>query len=145
MATLPSTFNVADVPADEYDLIKPDVYEAMIVDNEVRTTRAGDGTVYALKVQLKNGRVIYENLNLQNPSAKAMEIAAQTLAKICKACGKTSIRDLDELHNIRISVSVGVEKGQDGIDRNKIKKYMPLTSQQDTEKNPSAPTSPWKR
>lgn len=134
MAVLPARFNVADVPESEFELIPPGVYKAMITESEMKATKDGQGAFLELKIQLEDGRSLKERLNIQNKNETAVTIAYQTLAKICKACNKTSIADTNELHNIRFMIEVAVEKGKpykdkegvekQGYDQNTIKKYM---------------------
>lgn len=132
MVALPNSFNTADVGDDEFEVVQPGEYEAMIIESEMKATKSGDGAYVQLKVQLKNGRILFERLNIQNKNEKAVEIAYRTLKKICEAVGKTSIKDTTELHNKKMLVVVEVEKGKpyekdgqmkDGRDQNTIKAY----------------------
>lgn len=156
MVALPQRFNVADVPEDEYELIPPGVYKAMITESEMKATKGGDGAYLELKIQLDDGKSIKERLNIQNKNETAVRIAYQTLAKICKACNKTSVQNTDELHNIRFMVEVTVEKGKpyvkdgetkQGNDQNAIKKYMSLNdaAQSASPVQESSATPPWKK
>ncbi len=161
MVALPQRFNVADVPESEFELIPPGTYKAMIVENDMKTTKGGDGAYLEIKIQLEDGRSLKERLNIQNKNETAVMIAYQTLAKICKACNKMTVQDIDELQNIRFMIEVAVEKGKpykdkdgvekQGYDQNTIKKYMSLN---DAAQAPSAPATeaaqasndpPWKR
>lgn len=132
MVALPQSFNTADVGEDEYEPVQPGEYEAMIIESEMKATKDGNGAYVQLKIQLKNGRILFERLNIQNKNEKAVEIAYRTLKKICEAVGKTSIKDTTELHNKRFLAVVEVEKGKpyikdgvekDGRDQNTIKAY----------------------
>lgn len=138
MVALPNSFNTADVGDDEYEVIQPGEYEAMIIESEMKATKPKEGEIGSsgayvqLKIQLKNGRILFERLNIQNKNEKAVEIAYRTLKKICEAVGKTSIKDTTELHNKRFLAVVEVEKGKpymkdgvekEGRDQNTIKAY----------------------
>lgn len=136
MVMLPQSFNTADVADSEFEVIAPGIYEAMISESEMKATSSGDGAYIELKVQIvkgeKEGRLLFERLNVQNKNDKAVEIAYRTLKSICLACGKTNITDTNELHNKRFNIEVVVEKGKpyvkdgvqkDGSDQNRIKKY----------------------
>lgn len=164
MVALPNSFNTADVGDDEYEVIQPGEYEAMIIDSEMKASKNGDGAYVQLKIQLKNGRILFERLNIQNKNEKAVEIAYRTLKKICEAVGKTSIKDTSELHNKRFTAVVEVEKGKpyekdgqmkDGRDQNTIKAYKSLNNNTGGAAEPasgnaaSSPSAanvpPWKR
>lgn len=160
MVMLPNSFNTADVGDDEYEVIQPGEYEAMIIESEMKATKDGAGAYVQLKIQLKNGRILFERLNIQNKNEKAVEIAYRMLKKICEAVGKTSIKDTTELHNKRMLVVVEVEKGQpyekdgvmkEGRDQNRIKAYKPLggaaepASGNAASSPAAANVPPWKR
>lgn len=160
MVALPNSFNTADVGDDEYEVIQPGEYEAMIIESEMKATKDGNGAYVQLKIQLKNGRILFERLNIQNKNEKAVEIAYRTLKKICEAVGKTSIKDTTELHNKRFTAVVEVEKGnqyekdgvmKEGRDQNRIKSYKQVGGgQAASAESPStqpaaANTPPWKR
>lgn len=162
MVALPNSFNTADVGEDEYEVVQPGEYEAMIIESEMKATKDETGAYVQLKIQLKNGRILFERLNIQNKNEKAVEIAYRTLKKICEAVGKTSIKDTTELHNKRMTVVVAVEKGKpymkdgvekEGRDQNTIKAYKQLNTGGAAEpasgNAASSPASanvpPWKR
>lgn len=160
MVALPQSFNTADVGDDEFEVVQPGEYEAMIIESEMKATKSGDGAYVQLKVQLKNGRILFERLNIQNKNEKAVEIAYRTLKKICEAVGKTSIKDTTELHNKKMLVVVEVEKGKpyekdgqmkDGRDQNTIKAYKQVGAEAGNASTAAASTPaagnapPWKR
>lgn len=159
MVMLPNAFNTADVGDDEFEIIQAGEYEAMIIESEMKATKDENGAYVQLKIQLKNGRILFERLNIQNKNEKAVEIAYRTLKKICEAVGKTSIKDTTELHNKRFIAVVEVEKGKpyvkdgetkEGRDQNRIKAYKQVGGgQAASAESPSTPaasnTPPWKR
>lgn len=161
MVALPNSFNTADVGDDEFEVVPPGEYEAMIIESEMKATKDGNGAYVQLKIQLKNGRILFERLNIQNKNEKAVEIAYRTLKKICEAVGKTSIKDTSELHNKKMLVVVEVEKGKpyekdgvmkDGRDQNTIKAYKqlggaaePASGNAASSPNTAANVPPWKR
>lgn len=162
MVALPQNFNTADVEDSEFEPVQPGEYEAMILESEMKATNAGDGAYIQMKIQLKNGRILFERLNIQNKNEQAVEIAYKTLKKICEAVGKTSIRDTNELHNKRFIAVVTVEKGKpytkdgvtkEGRDQNAIKAYKPINGgAAESASGNAAPSTapatnqpPWKR
>lgn len=73
------------------------------------------------------GRKLDARLNLENPSSKAMSMAKEELADVCKAVGVNSPNDTSELENIPLYIQVGQEKREwQGEERigNIIKKYI---------------------
>lgn len=130
MASL-NGFNAAEVePSKGFDPLPVGDYVAMIVDSEEKTTQAGTGTYIKLTVEIVDGeykgRKLWENLNLNNPSAEAVAIAKATLSAICRAVGVLTPRDTVELHNIPMTVKIGLEKRKDsGEMQNRIKAFKP--------------------
>jgi hypothetical protein len=161
MVALPQSFNTADVEDGDFEPVQPGEYEAMILESEMKATKDGNGAYVQLKIQLKNGRILFERLNIQNKNEQAVEIAYRTLKKICEACGKTSIKDTTELHNKRMLVVLEIEKGKpyekdgvtkEGRDQNRIKAYKSINggvaesaSGNAAPSTPAANTPPWKR
>lgn len=167
MVALPQTFNTADIPDSEYEIIPPGDYEAIITESEMKATANGDGAYIQLKIQIQSGmggsndakgRVLYERLNIQNKNEQAVEIAYRTLKKICEAVGKTAIKDTVELHNKRLIIAVEVEKGKpyikdgqqkEGRDQNRIKAYKAVGGDAPASGNapstPAAGSPPWAR
>ena len=158
MVALPQTFNTADVEDSEFELLPPGEYECMILESEMKATSAGDGAYLQMKIQTKEGRILFERLNIQNKNQQAVDIAYRTLKKMCEAIGKTSIRDTNELHNKRFIAVVEVEKGKpymkdgeqkEGRDQNRIKSYKSVGGEAPASGNapstPAANTPPWKK
>lgn len=129
-------FNVDEAPdTQDFGVIPAGDYTAMITGSELVSNKAGTGSFLKLELTLADGkfagRKLFENLNLDNPSAQAVEIARGTLKKIAIACGKVSglVNESEELHDIPMIVNVGIEKRKDtGEDSNRIKGYRSLTA-----------------
>jgi hypothetical protein len=80
------------------------------------------------------GRKLFDCLNLDNPSAQAVEIAQATLSAICHATGKLTVSDSSELHNIPM-VAVVTKKPKkkngtvvEGEWRNEVNTYKPRSA-----------------
>jgi hypothetical protein len=115
-------------PNTGFEHIPPGEYEACIVNSERKTTKSGTGEYLNLELTILNGpyqnRRLFEKLNLQNPNAKAVEIAKGTLSSICRAVGVLKPGNSSELHNLPLRISVGVEKREDtGELTNRIKGF----------------------
>jgi hypothetical protein len=113
-------FNVADAPAGGgFDPIPAGRYNVVITDSDLCDTKAGDGQYIKLTFKVLegdfSGRLIWSNLNINNPNEKAVEIAQRELAAICAAVGLPAIEeDTAELHGIPLSGMVKIKPEQGG-------------------------------
>jgi hypothetical protein len=125
MASL-NNFNAAEVsPGNDFEPIPAGRYNVIITDSEMVTTKAGDGEYLKLTFKVLEGdhvgRLIWTNLNLDNPNPKAVEIAQRELSAICRAVDVMTPEDSTELHGIPLSGMVKIRKGTDGYaDQNTI-------------------------
>lgn len=129
MANLGTDYQSAPL-MDDYSPIPVGDYKAVITESEVKATKAGDGQYLNLKVEVIEGqyagRIIFVILNLWNANPKAVEIANRELATIVSAVGKPGAQDSTELHNIPMTVTVGIQEGQGQYGpSNRIKNYKP--------------------
>jgi hypothetical protein len=140
MANLGFQFKAEEVPTSEYEPIPAGEYVCMFTESELKDTAAGTGQYIQIKLEVVEGdnagRTLIERLNIKNPNEKAVEIAYQTLAKICNAVNKPNIQNTEELHNIRLIAKVDVQKSKpyikDGVEKegnlqNVIKGYKSIT------------------
>ena len=79
MASL-NGFNASEVePTAGFGPIPAGSYEGLIIDSEMRSTKAGTGRFLQLKLQITDGdyrgRILWDRLNLDNPSTTAVQIA----------------------------------------------------------------------
>lgn len=102
MANLDFTFNPSDVPEDErsFEPLPAGLYNVQIIESEVRPSKSGQMLRLTLEVMdgPKAGRRIWDNLNIQNRSQQAQQIAQRALADICQAVGCGALQDSEELH-----------------------------------------------
>ena len=115
-------------PHKTYEPIPPGNYLAMIVESELVDNAARTGAYLKLQWQILEGdyqgRVVFDNLNLDNPSVKAVEIAQRRLSAICHACGKLQINDSEQLHNVPCVIKVGISPAKgDYTAQNNVKGY----------------------
>jgi hypothetical protein len=123
-------FNAASVePNEGFDVIPAGEYDAVIVASEVKPTSAGTGKMLKLELQILNGkfqnRKVWDNLNIWNPNAQAVQIAKGTLSAICRAVNVLTPKDSSELHNKPLRIKLAVEKSAEYGEQNKIKAYKP--------------------
>jgi len=114
--------------ATRYDPLPAGQYAAVITNSQMKPTRRGDGRFLELTLRLlegpHRGRLLWARLNLDNPSAQAVEIAQGELSAICRAVGVMRPRDSAELHDIPLSVTVICKPREDtGELTNEIRGY----------------------
>lgn len=129
MAQLNQAFDATQHdPIQEYQPLPEGEYIAMVVDSDIKATKAGTGTYLSLTIEIVDGeyqgRKVFENLNLDNPSQQTVEIANRTLSAICHAIGKLNVVNSEELHNIPFMAKVGFQKNDPS--RNEVKSYKAL-------------------
>ena len=130
------SFNAATVaPSSAFDPIPAGWYVAKIVQSEIRQTNKKDGHYIWLALQVLNtehaGRVVFDNLNIDNPNPKAVEIGYGSLSAICHATDVIDMQDTEQLHGIPIEVKVTIDpaSGQYAAS-NSVKGYRGLPKQQ---------------
>jgi hypothetical protein len=139
MAQLNDTFDATGVaPAAPLELLPPGRYAAQIVNSEMRVTKAGNGQYLWLEMDViegpHQGRKIWDQLNLVNPSQQTVEIAQRTLSAICHAVGQLQVSDSEQLHFRPLQVTLAVEiDSRDKLrpideqrKQNRVKGYAPL-------------------
>jgi hypothetical protein len=152
-----SGFDATQVePAGSFEPIPAGTYAAVITDSDMKDNKAGTGKYLELVIEIidgeHKGRQVWDRLNLQNPNAKAVEIAQRTLSAICHAVGVMQPKDSGELHNKPMSITVIQEarKDQPGTMSNRIKGYDSTTSAPATNGAPASsgdaqPSMPWNK
>jgi hypothetical protein len=148
-------FNADDVePTAPFDALPLPAgkYLAAITASDMKVTRANDGSYLELQFQILDGeykgRYLWARLNIENPNAKAVQIARGHLSAICRAVGVMQPRDSVDLHNIPLVISVKCKKREDtGEMTNEIKGYEAEAASSDQPQQAQADdaTPPWKR
>ena len=114
-------------PAGTFAAIPAGNYEIIITDSQLKPTKAGTGQYLELKIQILNGpyqnRMLWDRLNINNPSEKAVQIARGTLSAICRAVGVMTPKDSTELHNKPLSCSVKITRDQNDNPQNDVRGY----------------------
>lgn len=141
------SFNPNDVPESNYDPLPDGEYVVEVVAADLMPTSTGGQRInmrYEVITGAKQGRNIFENLNVVNSNEKAQLIAYQTLAKICKAIGIEKAIDTNDFIGKRMIVKTKIEEGKDGYGpKNKVTAYAPVSGSQTTQRSaPSAPDAP---
>lgn len=104
-------------------------YRAQIVKGEWKENKKKNGRYLELVFEIvkgeHSGRRVWGRLNLENPSAQAVEIANGELSAICHAVKVMKPRNEQQLFNIPMVIGVEVEERKDtpGSYSNRIKSY----------------------
>jgi len=133
MANLGQTFDPNEVePTSRPDPVPEGRYVLQVIDSDIKPTKSGQ--MLALTMEIHDGpyqgRKVFENLNIQNASAQAQEIAQRQLSALCRAAGITqAITDSQDLHYQPFEADLKIEPartvGEKTYDpRNAIKKYV---------------------
>jgi len=145
---LGETFSAAELQPStpSYDLLPAGWYTAIITEAEVKSTKAGNGSYIKCRYDITGpscqGRVVFSNFNIQNPSTKAEEIGRQQLGEMMRALGLASVSDTDELINGHLTIKVDVRpaSGEYGP-QNEVKGWRSSTGSLPPQPKPDAPAS----
>ena len=119
-------FNAAEIDTTSRDAIPSGTYEAVVTASEMRATKNGLGMGINLTFEILSegpakGRKVFVWINYEHPKAEAQRIGREELASLCKAVGVTELNDTNQLHNLPLMVTVGVDRNDPT--RNVVKKY----------------------
>lgn len=125
-------FDVSEVEVDapvSYDPLPEGEYVLKALDAEEKTTSRGDGSYIKVKYEVVKGdyegRLLWQNFNVNNPSEKAQKIGRQQLKAWATACGKPDADDTDKLLDKPFKAAVSIEPGSGGYAAsNKIKAFL---------------------
>lgn len=130
MAQLGYTVNANELPEDNggsFDPIPAGEYIVRITEAGVQQTQAGTGEYIKLRMDVTGpsheGRVLFANLNIKNPSQKAEEIGRQQLGAVMRAINLTAINDTDQLIGGDLKVKVTIRKSEQYGDQNEVKSF----------------------
>lgn len=135
----------------DFEPLPPGWYQVAIVESEEKETAKGDGSYLKLKFQViegpREGKNLWANLNLNNPSEKAVKIARGQLSAICSACAdasgdvsKLTPTSSQDLHMIPLEVKVA-HRTWEGKIQEDIKAYRPLQGKKPAMPKASAPSA----
>ena len=119
MARLDQTYYADQLPrsADSsLDPVPAGVYTVQVTDTDLKTTKSGNGKYIWLELTVVknaeyNERKIWTNINVSNPSQKAVDIGRAQLGDILEITGITSFSDTDMLKGKLLGVKVKVSDG----------------------------------
>lgn len=159
---LPNSFVADGDEMGSFDTIPSDTYPFMIVKSEIALTKAAKAAKnpalgQLLKMQAKiiagefKDRIVFIQLNIVNENEQAVEISNKELTSICKAVGKKSIKDSNEVHGIPFMGKIGIETDENGKypDKNVFLGYGPYSekgaklNKKDKKKGKKRKKTPW--
>ena len=123
-------FDATEIDPATFEPMPAGEYTCVIVNSDMKRTRAGDGRYLKICLQVVEGehknRIVFDNLNLDNPNQTATRIAQATLASICRAVGVMTPRDSAELHDKPLIAVLGIRPATDDFEAsNRVKGYKP--------------------
>lgn len=130
MAQLNETFSVNTLPKStngNFEPLPAGWYTAIINGVEIKNTKAGTGKYIAVRYDITGpthqGRVVFGNLNTNNPNIKAEEIGRQQLRDLMVAIGLESFDDTDQLVGGQLSIKLDVRESEQYGASNDVKAY----------------------
>lgn len=148
MAFLGQEFSRNELPqGGGFDALPEGWYTATITQADIKPTKAGTGSYIGLRLDITGpthqGRVIFTNLNINNPNPKAEEIGRQQLNQIMGALGLPTVKDTDQLIGGSLSVKLAV-KTENDESKNEVKGYRAISGSPIPAAVPKAEAAPAK-
>jgi len=129
MASLSQSFSVSDLPesSKNFSPLPAGWYTATISEVEIKQTKAGTGEYISVKYSITGptheGRVIYGNINIKNPSAKSEAIGRQQLGELMRATGLAEVEDTDQFIGGSLSIRLEIKSSDQYGDSNEVKGF----------------------
>lgn len=134
MAFLGQVFKPEDAPVSEnsFDPIPAGEYQCTVKGAELKQTKAGTGAYISLQLGIDGpthtGRVVFTNLNIQNPNEVAERIGREQLGQIQRAAGLGPVEDSDQLIGAQMAIKVTVKNDPTYGPGNEVKGFKPIGS-----------------
>lgn len=131
MADFGETFDPAAVPDAERQLLPVGVYDAHIIESEIKTPKSGNGEMLRLTWEILTGPYerwkVWQQITYRHTNTQAQEIGQQSLKQICEALGLGPIRNSDDLHFRPARIRLGIEEDKTGQygPQNRVSKVEP--------------------
>ena len=149
----------------DFVVLPPGKYQAVIIGDELRDTKAGNGKMLVITLQIQDRGEFFhieimDRLNIINPSEKAQSIGQGTLKKICNLTNcPFPPADTRKMYGKPLTITVKIEEFESNtsgktLQSNKISGYgkpkltqaaanPPATDQQSAETEPADPNGGW--
>jgi hypothetical protein len=146
--------------AEKFSPIPAGWYTAVVASAEIKQTNAGNGEYIAIRFDItgpeSEGRVVWANLNIRNPSPRAEEIGRQQLGELMRAIGLSTINDTDQLIGGRLEIKLSIRDDPHFGLSNNVRAFKaikgstlppavskPVSTSTDTDTETSASSPPW--
>ena len=141
MASLGERFSTETLPAGKtFDVVPAGWYDAAIGNAELKKTKTGTGEYIAVRFDITGpthqGRVVFCNLNIRNPSPEAESIGRTQFGDILRSIGLAAADDTDQLIGGKLQIKVTISKSDEHGDRNDVRGFKALSGAM-----PSMPTA----
>lgn len=117
MARLEASFDATahDTEQNDYPELPNGIYDLEVIASDVVPTKAGNGTILKATMTVVRpidfeGRKVFNNYNIMNPSTVAQEIGQRQFASLCRAVRLPRVDDSEELHGRTFRVKIGLGK-----------------------------------
>ena len=133
MAFLEQSIVLEELPESSgFDPIPDGWYQATVASADYRDTKGGDGKYIVVQFSVTGpsfqGRTVWTNFNIRNPSPKAEEIGRGQLRAMLEAAHFTAhLNDTDQLLGLGLQIKVTTRAAKDGYDpQNDVKGFKAL-------------------
>lgn len=134
MANLGEAIDVDNIVPErgDFEPIPAGPYMVQITDSDVIDTKAGNGKILKLTLDVMDGpyanRKLWVNLNFKNANATAQRIAQEQIKQICDAAGHSGqLTDSEALHYKPMRAQVVIRKSDQYGDSNEVKRFSALS------------------
>lgn len=125
---------VDETQSTNYEPVPNGIYAVQVTGSESKQNKAGTGSYLKIEFTIIdknfNGRKIWHNFNLFNPSEKAQNIGRAEIKKCIIACGLSDlVRDSSEMHSKMLRVKIAItDQGEYGL-QNVIKDFYSIRAE----------------
>ena len=123
MSLLSNSFVTSEAEDISFEPLPVGIYTGQIKKAEIKTTSAGTGEYISLQWEILEAdepkyvsRIVFQNLNIVNPSEMAVKIAKSQLKQITTALGIAELIDTDELLGQPLQLTLKIRPAKDGYD-----------------------------
>ena len=106
-------------PAPDFSPVPGGKYIMEILEAEIKETKAQNGYYLKLKLQVADGPskgyLIWDNINLANPSEKCVQIGKAAFAALCLSVGEPQLKDEAVLVGKYTVATVTVKEDQNNV------------------------------
>lgn len=96
--------NTVQPASADFEPIPGGWYQFVIKKSELKPTKAGTGAMISLMAKVQGpthaNRVVFGNINYQNPNAQAQEIGQRQLSALCHSIGVLNLNNVGQLCGI---------------------------------------------